>query len=64
MVQPSSHANNQALPRLACTQVPDHATDENTHGGLLNICIDDSHDHVIIIDDMAVVQCMTKKLLA
>jgi hypothetical protein len=63
------HAIEEAKPIQAVTQAPLTQTpvqspaQDDTHDGLLNILIDDSvepHDRVIIIDSMAVVQCMKK----
>ena len=54
----------EAIMQASRTQTPVQApTQDDTYDGLLNILGDDSvqpHGHVIIIDSMAVVQCMKK----
>ena len=55
----------EAIIQAPRKQTPVQASSQyDTHDGLLNILSDDlvqSHDHVIIIDSKAVVQCMKTK---
>ena len=54
----------EAITEAPRKQTPVQAPAQyDTHDGLLNILSDDfvqPHDHVVIIDSMAVVQCMKK----
>ena len=64
-IRTETETPTEAIVQAPRTQTPVQAPrQDDTHDGLLNILGDDSvesvqpHDHVIIIDSMAVVQCM------